>query len=41
MKEELVEFEKEEEERRIRERIENEEDMSLVEARPKSTPEKV
>ncbi|XP_044742521.1 protein lap4 isoform X3 [Chrysoperla carnea] len=42
MKQELVEWEKEEEEKRIRERIEHtDEELSLVEARPKSTPEKV
>lgn len=41
MTDELVEFEKEEE-KRLRERVENTDDeMSLVEARPKSTPEKV
>lgn len=43
MKKELVEFEKEEEEeRRLREIVENNEDELLVaEIRPKSTPEKV
>lgn len=43
MKQELVEWEREDQEKRLRERIEHvaDEDLTLVEARPKSTPEKV
>lgn len=42
MQQELVEFEKEEEERRVKEIVENDDDeLVLAELRPKSTPEKV
>lgn len=42
MKQELVEFEKEdEEERRLRENVDNDEELAVAEIRPKSTPEKV